>query len=164
MRDEAARYERGERQPPVHESVLRMRWEILDRLCRRLESLAHKQLRREPWTQEEEHFLRNYGEDLGAVMGYLGNSWLVPGDDAPRWVEVYGDPNTDRSLAVGVGRARRIHVLYPWQGYEILCQGAVTPYYEYQSKDRLTDAEWMTLLDSPQAPPMPDWIQPFVAR
>lgn len=164
MRDEAARYERGERQPAVRESLLRMRWEILDRLCRRLESLAHKQLRREPWTQEEEHFLRNYGEDLGAVMGYLGNSWLVPGDDAPRWVEVHGDPNTDRSLAVGVGRARRIHVLYPWQGYEILCQGAVMPYYEYQSKDRLTDAEWMTLLDSPQAPPLPDWIQPFVAR
>jgi hypothetical protein len=164
LRTEVAAYERGEKQPPSIESDLRKRWLMFERVCRRLEVLAYKQLRKEPWTPEEERFLRSYGEDLGFVMGYLGNSWLDPRDDAPRWVEVHSDPRRDQLLAVGIGRARLIHVLYPWQGTEILCQGAVMPYYEYHSKDRLNDVEWRTLLDSSQTLSMPDWIQPYLIR
>jgi len=48
---------------------------------------------------------------------------------------------------------------YPWAGIEVLCEGAVIPYYEYHSMERLTDSEWREQLDSPSAPALPEWIQ-----
>jgi hypothetical protein len=40
----------------------------------------------------------------------------------------------------------------------------VLPYYEFQHPRRLTDAEWKTLLDSRERPPLPEWIQPLAGR
>ncbi len=59
-------------------------WRALERLCRRLESLAHKQLRGVAFSDEENCFIRTYGEKLGNVMLYGGNSYSTPNDDAPR--------------------------------------------------------------------------------
>jgi hypothetical protein len=47
---------------------------------------------------------------------------------------------------------------------DILCQGAVMPYYEYRSRERLTDEEWRQKLDSPAAPPLPDWVQTYFEK
>ena len=47
---------------------------------------------------------------------------------------------------------------------EILCQGSVMSYYEFDSKVRLTDEEWRRLLDSPQAPAQPEWIRPYLSE
>jgi len=45
---------------------------------------------------------------------------------------------------------------------EILCQGSVMQYYEYDAKPvPLTDEEWLKLLDSPDSPPIPEWLRPF---
>jgi hypothetical protein len=164
FREEADRYERGEGQLDPRDTGAREQWVKLERIARRLEALAYKQLRQQPWTDEETDFITAYGKIMAGVMGYAGNSWLTPLDDAPRWVEVYANPNTDTSLAVGIGRPRLIHVLYPWNGTEILCQGAVMTYYEYPSKQRLTDGEWLQLLDSKNAPPIPDWLVPYFAK
>lgn len=91
-------------------------------------------------------------------MGYFGNSWLSPRDDAPRWVAVSHDPMHNKSLAAAIGRPRNFYVLYPWNGMQVLCTGSVMQYYEYDSPAQLTDSEWKTLLDSPQAPDLPDWM------
>ncbi|ACB75441.1 DUF3160 domain-containing protein [Opitutus terrae] len=136
----------------------RERWDLLITLTRRLEALVHKQLRGQPWSKSEDTFLRDYGASLAALMGYEGNSYLAPRDDAPRSSEVHRDLPGDKGLAVAIGRPRLIHVLYPWNGLEILCSGSVMPYYEYWTKERLTDAEWITLLDSPERPQQPAWI------
>ena len=148
------------------EAQFRQRWDSLRTIAHTLEAMAHKQLRRQPWSEDESKFLKNYGEKLGNIMGYFGNSWEAPRDDAPRWVEVARDPrpNRDTALAVAVGRPRYLYVLYPWNGMEILCQGAVMQYYEYDAGlTPLTDAEWLSLLDSPDAPPIPAWQRPFAA-
>jgi hypothetical protein len=52
-------------------------------------------------------------------------------------------------------------VLYPYQGAEILCRGAVMPYFEFPHDTRLTDAQWKGLLDSPKRPPLPRWANPI---
>lgn len=142
----------------------RERWDTLASVTRKLEALAHKELRLQPWSLADERFLKTYGEKLGFVMGYAGNSYEAPNDDAPRWAEVHHNAQKDLSLAVAVGRPRLIYILYPWNGMEILCTGSVMPYYEYESKERLTDAEWQTLLDSPKAPHQPEWLQPYIAK
>jgi len=133
-------------------------------MTRKLETLVQKQLGQRPWTATEENFLRSYGAKIGLIMGYEGNSYESPKDDAPRWAEVHRNNQKDYSLAIGVGRPRIIYVLYPWNGMEILCQGSVMSYFEYHSRERLTDAEWKQLLDSPQAPAQPDWLQPYLAK
>jgi hypothetical protein len=77
-------------------------------------------------------------------LNYLGNSWLNPRDDAPRWVEVARNPQRDTALAVATGRPRYLYVLNPWNDMEILCQGSVMQYYEYDAKNTpLTDTEWL---------------------
>ena len=81
----------------------RDRWDELASATRKLEALAHKELRLQPWSPEDEKFLKSYGERLGFIMGYLGNSYEVPKDDAPRWAEVHRNIPNDASLAVGVG-------------------------------------------------------------
>jgi hypothetical protein len=48
---------------------------------------------------------------------------------------------------VGVARPRTLYLLYPHEGRDVLTQGAVLPYREFNSKERLTDAEWTALLD-----------------
>lgn len=155
-------YASGSLPEPEGKDINRERWNRLISVSRRLEALAHKQLRQVDWNNSEDRFLKKYGENLGFVMGYFGNSWLTPADDAPRWVEIHRNPQIGRSLAVGVGRARKIYVLYPWNGIEILCCGSVMPYYEYEADRRLTDKEWLRMLDSEAAPALPSWMSPYM--
>ncbi len=165
FRSQAEDLSSGKNHPPPARSVLHERWSTLKSLARRLEALAHKQLRRQPWTSAEEGFIRGYGASLARVHGYFGNSWLVPRDDAPRWASVMRDPTNDTQLAVAIGRPRLIHVLYPYGDSEILCAGAVMSYYEYPaSGPALTDDEWTAQLDSSPAPALPKWLDPYFAR
>jgi hypothetical protein len=138
-------------------------WQQLGKMCLRLEALAHKQLRGQPLSDREKGFVRGYGELIAGIMLYGGNSYLTPRDDAPRVVDVVSNPRCGKYLEVGVCRPRALYVLYPYQGGEILCRGAVMPYYEFASASRLTDAEWTALLDSPKRPAMPEWVRPVVS-
>ena len=72
-------------------------------------------------------------------------------------MDVFSDPLRGKRLHVGIGRPRPLLVLYPWQGREVLCVGGVLPYYEFETEEPLTDAEWKALLDSPKAPRPPAW-------
>lgn len=141
---------------------LRPQWESLRQIVRRLESLAHKQLRKVEFSETEQRFLLGFGKQLAGVMLYGGNSWLTPRDDSPRTAGVFNNPNTSDRLHVGIDRARAIYVLYPWDGKEILCRGAVMPYHEFTSKEPLTDAAFKALLDSDKRPKVPEWSKKFV--
>jgi hypothetical protein len=140
------------------------RWERLSAICLRLELLAHKQLRQVAFNEDENTFLRDYGKKLAGIMFYGGNSYFHPRDDAPRIADVFSNPVAGKHLLVGIGRARHLWVLYPTKGGDVLCRGAVLPYYEFAHPQRLTDAGWKSLLDSPQRPQMPEWIQPVTVQ
>ena len=131
-------------------------WAALEKLAANLETLAHKQLRGVAFRDDERQFIQGYGKALAHVMFYGGNSYGDAKDDAPRIVDVYR--RYGRSLSVGVARPRVLWVVYPWQGEEVLCRGAVLPYHEFASADRLTDKEWLKRLDSNDAPDPPRWV------
>ncbi|MBN2193379.1 MAG: DUF3160 domain-containing protein [Polyangiaceae bacterium] len=150
------------RKPEFVASLFRAMWEDLETLCQRLETLAHKELRGVPFSQAEEDFLVEYGVRLSRCSFHFGNAYLTPRDDAPRVADVHSDPESDRVLLVGVARPRALWVLYPWQGKEVLCRGAVLPYYELAHSARLTDTAWQALLDGPYRPPSPSWLSPLV--
>ena len=132
-------------------------------ICHRLETIAHKQLRGMPCNHKDIRFLRDYGTELAGVMLYDGTSYELPNDDAPRIADVFFNPNENRCLLAGIGRPRTIYVLYPYKGGEVLCRGAVLPYYEFRHAHNLTDAEWQSQLNSKDRPPLPSWIQPIAA-
>jgi len=168
----AEKLENGEVPEPLSEIIrarsrsdkTRDRWEQLIIICRRLEALAHKQLRGLDWSAEEAQFIRSYGQKLAYVMLYDGNSWLTPRDDAPRITEILHRPRLGSSFYAGVGRPRELWVLYPWKGMDILCRGAVMPYYEFTTAERLDDDSWKAKLDKADSPPaIPAWLDPLLA-
>ena len=141
---------------------LRERWLDLLRTCQQLETLAHRQLRGLEPTKDEARFITGYGARLGGIMLYEGNSYHHPRDDAPRVATVFTRPG-EKCLLAGTGRPREIRVLYPWKGQEINCRGAILTFHEMQAEQRMTDAEWMKLLDSNSGPADPAWLSPIVA-
>jgi hypothetical protein len=147
----------------VDTSALADKWDELENVCRRLEILAHKQLRQVPLSAKENEFLKGYGKQLARIMLYGGNSYITPRDDSPRIVDVFTNPAAGKHLLVGTARPRYLWVLYPVKGAEVLCRGAVLPYREFEHSQRLTDGAWKTLLDSPQRPALPVWIRPVTA-
>ena len=138
-------------------------WNRLESVCRRLEVIAHKQLRRVASNKSEEEFIKNYGIIIAGIMMYGGNSYYTPRDDAPRIIDVYYNPVSNGYLHVGIARPRKLYVLYPWQDETVLCEGAVMPYYEYVSNKRLTDFDWKEVLDSEQRPSVSEWIKPAIS-
>ena len=138
------------------------RWRNLARLCKSLESLAHRQLRGVPLDKHDVRFIKGYGSNLAHIMFYEGNSYHSPTDDAMRIVDVVHNPQIGRYLHVGVARPRAIYVLYPTKGGEVLCRGAVMPYYEFAHPTRLTDGKWKQMLSGPKRPKPPAWLTPIL--
>jgi hypothetical protein len=138
-------------------------WDRLGEISRRLEVIAHKQLRGVDLSKSENSFVEAYGSKLAGIMLYGGNSYLTPRDDAPRAVDVYSNPRAGGYLHVGIARPRKLYVLYPWKGKTLLCEGAVMPYSEFVAEARLTDQSWKERLDSEKRPPVPRWMKPIVS-
>ena len=160
LRLAAKRYESGELKPKPERDYesLSGRWHSLQQMVGRLETLLQKQLRQREWNVDEAAFIKEYGSNMANIMGYFGNM-NSPRDDSPRWVEVVRDPRRNQSFVAATGRPRAFFVLYPWRGMELLCEGSILPYYEYQSAGTMTDSEWVQQLDSSSVPTRPDWIQ-----
>jgi len=138
-------------------------WIRFEKLSRRLEVIALKQLRGSYLNDSDAAFIKSYGKELAEIMLYRDSARSHPRDDAPRIVDVFYNPLKKGYLQVGVCRARKLYVLYPWKGKRILCEGAIMPYYEFVSGTRLTDEEWRKILDSDQRPPIPKWMLPIVS-
>lgn len=166
--------ERGVVDPSVKVALARSQidiaslWGTFEQTSQRLASISQKVLAGLDPNDAEETFLsRYYGWDLTAVISLGGNIDSNILDDAPRVVDVYttvDDRMQIRYLHVGVSRARALYVLYPWNGVDILCKGAVLPYYEFLHENRLTDTEWREMLDGPDRPDVPDWLRPIICE
>ncbi len=137
-------------------------WMSLRHMCKRLEVLAHKQLRGANFSKKDNYFLTDFGEKLAAVMlcdvyGYHGSN-----GETPHIVPVYFKPERNTCLYSGTGRPRLMYVLYPYKGNEILCIGAVIPYYEFVSPIGLTNDQWKKRFDGDERPESPVWLQPIM--
>lgn len=149
----------------VYDTDVESLWSSLGTVSLRLESIARTQLAGRNLDEHDDDFIKGYGDQLAKIMGYDGNySAEHPKDDAPRIADVYSNPEVGGNLHVGVGRARAIYVLYPWQGQSVLCRGAVMPYYEFTDETRLTDEEWKARLDSDARPDVPAWLRPIICE
>jgi hypothetical protein len=107
-------------------------WMSLRHMCNRLEVLAHKQLRGVKFSKKDNYFLTDFGEKLAAVMLCDGYGYHGSNDEAPHIIPVYYRQEKNTRLYTGTGKPRLMYLLYPYKGREILCIGAVVPYYEFE--------------------------------
>ncbi len=166
--------ERGVVAPSVESAVTRCQvdidslWDSFEQTSQRLASISQKVLLGLDPNDTEEAFLsKNYGSIIAEIVLLGGTPYSMIPDDAPRIVAVYTavDDSTMQTsyLHAGIGRARALYVLYPFNGVDILCKGAVLPYYEFVVEEgRLTDAEWKGILDGPDRPDVPSWLAPII--
>jgi hypothetical protein len=152
-----------------------------------LQEVAEKQLRGEPLTAAENDRLRFYGGELEHLTMAAADSdeddpFAMPVLEEEPQAAVIADvataPDPGRTgipdpvvLEVGVGRINEIYVVVPVVAEDgtvslQLAKGGVFSYYEFvwPANDRLTDEKWREMLDSGEAPPLPEWTASFVSE
>jgi hypothetical protein len=141
---------------------LSSKWDDLASMCVKLAELADKQLHDQDFDRDDEGFIYGYGKKLSSIMLYEGHAYLNPEDDAPKIVTGGYNHVLTKYFLVGMGRPREFFVMYPKDGKEIICRGAVLPYYEFPHSTPLTDVQWKDMLDSKKKPMVPDYMQPLI--
>ncbi len=159
----------------------------LEELVLFLQTVSEKQLRGEPLTTAENERLRYYGGELEHLTMAAADSdeddpFAMPVLDEEPQAAVIADvataPDPGRTgipepvvLEVGVGRINEIYVVVPVVAQDgtvslQLAKGGVFSYYEFvwPANDRLTDEKWRAMLDSGDAPPLPEWTASFVSK
>jgi hypothetical protein len=154
----------------------------LEELARAFQTMAEKELRGEPLSEEEYATIRFYGGELEHLTiasadvpeGGMG-AFMDEEPQAAVIADVATDPDPDGDgvpnpvvLEEAVGRINEIHVVVPVveeDGTTTLqaAKGGVFSYYEFPwpADDRLTDEKWRKMLDEGQAPPPPEWVDSF---
>jgi hypothetical protein len=140
---------------------------------RRLEKLARKELRGEPFDGDERKFVKDTisiqwrsGGCGGPTKTYSG--WyphMIYGGAPESWeptiADVHTDPNSGQVLEVGVGDANFLVAAIDNAGDRAAYVGPVYSYYELPSRQRLTDEEWRAKIQRGDLPPRPEWVRAF---
>ena len=153
--------------------------DTLEGLALSLQTMAEKELRGEPLTEDEYATIRFYGGQLETLTMAAADS-DVENPYAPMYMEeepqaaVIADVATNPAppasvLEEGVGRVNPIFVVVPifeadGSSYLQVAKGGVFSYYEFPwpIADRLTDEKWQGMLDDGTAPPPPEWTASFL--
>jgi hypothetical protein len=139
-------------------------WTKIINLAHQLAKFSERRLAGSPIDAEENAFLGRYADALSELHSYGYHAGSEPRDDALRTVPIFASPPLGVWLHAAVGRPRAIYVLYPYQGEEIVCRGAVLPYYEFTQPQPMTDSEWRKLYDSAQRPRLLAWTSGLYAK
>ena len=157
----------------------------LEELSRSFQTMAEKELRGEPLTEQEYDLIRFYGGELehltmAAADTDTDDPHAQPMMDEEPQVAVIADVATDPDpdgngvpnpivLEVGVGRVNDLYVVVSMTTedgttYLQVAKGGVFSYYEFPwpADDRLTDEKWHEMLDEENAPPLLDWTASFL--
>ncbi|MDD5590259.1 MAG: DUF3160 domain-containing protein, partial [Candidatus Portnoybacteria bacterium] len=147
----------------------------MEQLAMSLKTISEKELNNEKLADEEYELIRSYG-------GQIEHFWLEVNKDEPQYktlgqrdfldqnpaaivADVATDPN-GQVLEEGTGKISEIYVVVPIDGELRIARGGVYSYYEFTwpMSDRLTDKKWREMLNSGQAPQLPEWTDAFVAK
>ncbi|HVJ18224.1 MAG TPA: DUF3160 domain-containing protein [Polyangiaceae bacterium] len=139
-----------------------------------LAHLARKELAAQPFSQDEQTFLKRTINVTGGGSGpptYDG--WyprLVYGGASDKWkpsiADVHTNPAGGRVLEVGVGDVNYLVVAVDNQGDRAAYVGPVYSYYEFEKpvSERMTDEEWEQAITQNNLPPRPAFSEVFRAK
>ena len=145
----------------VLDSSAKYRLEHLETILERLVKLSEKELANEELTDEDYEFIKNFGDELNAVITDVDEK----AKKTTIIADVHTDGNTMQVLEEGVGYVDLVVVAYEVPDGRILVgAGPVMSYYEFKQPmaDRLTDEKWREMLQS-ELPDRPEWYSSFWA-
>jgi hypothetical protein len=140
----------------------------------RLEKLARKELKAEPFTDQEKAFIKRTidqrGEGSGPPRydGWYCDLFYRPAD-AIKWdpviADVHTDPESGKCLEVGVGDVTLGVIAIDNEKDRAVYVGPLYSYYEFRHpvEDRLTDQQWQEMISAGKVPPRPKWVDAFQA-
>ncbi len=110
------------------------------RILDKCHDIAKREMEKKPPRKADIHFLNGLDKELSALTG---------GPDTPVVVDVHTDPASKKVLEEALGHPRV--VTREMGDGKDKARGALFRYYEfkYNMEDRLTDAKWRRILDSP---------------
>lgn len=141
----------------------------------RLEVLARKELAAEPFTADDELWLkkvidiRGGGSGMPTYSGWYCQLFYGGGHRSAEWdptiVDVHTDPDSESVLEQGVGNCNFLVVAIDNEDDRMIYVGPAYSYYEFHqpAERRLTDEQWKQMLVSGKSPQRPAWTDAFQA-
>lgn len=150
--------------------------EAMERIALQLQTMAEKQLRGEPLSDEEYEFIRFYGAEIEGLTfaaddeAFYGGRGGTPAGGDPLQAAIVADIATNPAAGVvlenATGRIFEIYVVAPVEGQLVLTKGGVFSHYEFEQPlgERLTDEAWRAQLDAGAAPPLANWTDSYIEQ
>jgi len=152
--------------------------DTLETLARSLQTMAEKELRGEPLSEDEYTMIREYGAQIESLTMAAADTdaedpnarrFMEEEPQAAVVADVATNPPAFSVLEEAVGRINAIYAVVPiveadGNSYLQVAKGGIFSYYEFPwpMDDRLTDEKWHSMLDGGNQPPMPEWTASFL--
>jgi len=139
-----------------------------------LEKLAGKELQAEPFSDEEQVFLKKLIDRRGGGSGppqydgwYCELFYNRAGCSKwePTIVDVHTDPESESCLEVGIGDVNFGLIAIDNEQDRAVYAGPLFSYYEFRHPvdQRLTDSQWQEMIALGRTPARPEWVRSFQA-
>jgi hypothetical protein len=131
-------------------------------------AMAESELQGQPLTEDDENTLRSFGDYLEEIVIWA-NGEKPELDPAAIIADVATDPNTREVLEVGIGNVHEIYAVAPIPQADgslalTVARGGIFSYYEFPSRERLTDEAWREKVKDGETPDQPAFIGGFSVR
>ena len=141
-------------------------------LAQTLASISEKELSGGALTDDEIALFQSYGQELEALEQFGNDDSGLTLSPAPDKSPLVADVHSDyisadpQALEEATGYPLYLYVAFELDGALQVFVGASYSYYEFTSpiSERLTDEEWVALLDSGEAPPRPEWTNKWIVQ
>lgn len=133
----------------------------LETVLRQVLNISKAELEGVELTEADHEFIRNFGDELDSIVTGVNTQ----GKQTTLIADVHTDTNSQQVLEEGIGYVDLLIVAYKYPDGQIIAgAGPVFSYYEFKQpmSDRLTDEEWIQMLEKGQQPDRPAWTTSFV--
>jgi len=137
-------------------------------LAETLQSIAGKELAGQALTAEETTIITEYGHYLEMLEQFddaeEGRTLSPAAEKSPLVADVHSSYNSMQALEEATGYPLVLYTAFELDGVLQLFMGASYSYYEFTVplEERMTDEDWIALLDAGQAPPRPAWTDEWI--
>jgi hypothetical protein len=139
------------------------RLSTLESVLVRLLNISKAELEGKELTAQDYAFIRNFGDQLDLVVTGVNDK----GKETTMVADVHTDTNEPQQvLEEGIGYVDLLIVIYKVPDGRIIAgAGPVFSYYEFKQSlnNRLTDEQWIEMLQNGQEPNRPSWTTSFLS-
>jgi hypothetical protein len=130
-----------------------------------LKAIAESELKGQPLADLDEYTLRSFGEYLEELVTWA-NGDKEELEPAAIIADVATDPNKGEVLEVGIGNVHEVYVVAPIPQADgslalTVARGGIFSYYDFPSKERLTDEAWREMVQAGETPEQPPFTSGF---